>query len=53
VSDFGVAVVGAGFIGPVHVEAIRRPAGRSWGSWAWMKRSPRHRPRGWGSQGNI
>ncbi|NOZ21664.1 MAG: Gfo/Idh/MocA family oxidoreductase, partial [Planctomycetes bacterium] len=27
-SDFGVAVVGAGFIGPVHVEAIRR-AGRT------------------------
>ncbi|MEW6359663.1 MAG: Gfo/Idh/MocA family oxidoreductase [Planctomycetota bacterium] len=27
-SNFGVAVVGAGFIGPVHVEAIRR-AGRT------------------------
>ncbi len=24
VSDIGVAVVGAGFIGPVHVEALRR-----------------------------
>ena len=46
-SRIGVAVVGAGFMGGVHSEALRRAGARSWASWESRRRRRRSSPTRW------